>query len=242
MIRRNKRKVEIKQYYEYRIPMITNRIERLSNPDKKRMTIIGSVHGNEPVGYHALTEMLKNNEFDQYDNKLDFTIFPDSNEHGRLNNERNSLWGDINRSWPTTYDNPITSLIPPVKLMTPHIHNVDVVIDIHEAVGFSRCTHTLGNTLFISDPTKKDILQPIIDELNERTKDDKCDQWDIITCLPRVNGALDEYVAIIPEENRPLYILIEIPGQNDFQPLSKRIVTAKFLVHNIILTMDNLVQ
>lgn len=234
-------------YINKQIPIYSNRIESLSNNDEKyKVTIIGSVHGNEPVGYHALTDMINKEEFTQYYDNADFYIFAEPNEYGIKNNTRNSLWGDINRSWPKEYG-PLEEygkLIYPVKTMMPYINNVDLVIDIHEAVGYHRCQKSLGNTMYISDSSKKYLLQPIIDELNNKLKIENkiCDQWDIITELPPTlnnTGTLDEYINCIPNVNRPFYILIEIPGQNNIQPLEKRIKTAKFLIHNILSNLSN---
>lgn len=235
---------ELRRYYEDRhIHVISNRVERLTN--KYRVTLIGSVHGNEPAGHYALTDMSENNEFDQYDDNVDFFIFADPNEHGRKHNKRNSVWGDINRLWPKEYSLNNTDLVYPVQTMLPYINGMDVVVDIHEAVGYNRCQKSLGNTIYISDPDKKDIMQPIIDELNATLKNapgyNHCDQWDILTSLPSTIGALDEYVRVIPKDIRPLYILIEVPGQNNVQALEKRIRTIKFLIHNILLVLNNLV-
>jgi hypothetical protein len=256
------KKLELQKHYELKqIPVFTNRIERLSvqemtdldteieASDKYKVTLIGAVHGNEPVGYYALTEMIENNELVKYYDKTDFYIFTDPNEHGRKNNKRNSPWGDLNRLWPKEYG-PMDGLAYPVKVMMPFIHKVDLVVDIHEAFGYNRCQKSLGNTMYISDPSKKAILQPIIDELNNKLRNEwdhgaaPCDQWDILTELPKTLntlGTLDEYVAAIPKERRPFYILLEVPGQKDVQELDKRMRTTKFLLHNIISTLTNLV-
>lgn len=265
---KTKKRIELQQYYqlpENEMPLFTTRLERLTNDEvkelgneiersnKNKVTIIGAVHGNEPVGYYALTDMIEKDEFRQYYNDMDFFIFSDPNHHGRVNNIRNSPWGDINRLWPKEYG-PMEGLAHPVNVMLPYIDKVDLLIDVHEAVGYNRCQKSLGNTIYISDSSKKEILQPIIDELNIKLKNEwnhipeddsltKCDQWDIITKLPatlNTTGTLDEYIVAIPEEFRPFYVLIEIPGQNNVQNLDKRMRTAKFLIHNIISKLDKL--
>jgi hypothetical protein len=211
----------------------------MTTKNARRVTIIGSVHGNEPVGYYALSDMLDNNELNQYCNRTKFVIINDPNEHGRKHNKRNSLWGDINRKWPTTYES-VGQLIYPVRTMLPYVNTSDVVIDIHEAKGYNRCQKSLGNTIYISDATKKPMFQLIIDELNKKLKNEwsnnnnNCDQWDIITKLPRASGSLDEYVNIMPKDVRPCYVLIEVPGQNNIQNLARRIRTTKFLIHRIL--------
>ena len=87
-----------------------------------------------------------------------------------------------------------------------------------------------------------DIMQKIIDERNELNKKEEttnvCNYWDLLKELPdnmtEVGGPIDQFIATIPEEIRPTYILIEIPGQNNIQPIRERVELAKFFIHRIL--------
>lgn len=214
---------------------------------KPNVMLLGSIHGNEPAGHHALNSMIKDNEFDKRRDNSNFYVIANPNEYGIKNNKRNSPWGDLNRSFPREYgplfDNGLNTgsdTEHPIKIILPYINNANFIIDVHEAYGYYGCNNrSLGNTIYISDDKYKDEMQKIVNKLNDKLNYKvKCKKWTILTELPETNAntgiTLDEYIKIIPEDKRPLYILIEVAGQRDIQPLEKRVKITKFLINEFL--------
>jgi hypothetical protein len=225
------------------LPLTTNSSYIIEDTHVPNITIIGSMHGNEPAGHFAINSIIQNNELEKYSNIINFYLFNDPNEYGRLNNTRNSLWGDLNRLWPHKYnkDTNNNNYVYPIRVLLPYVQKADLVIDIHEAVGFNRCERSLGNTIYINKPSVYGLMQGIIDDrnvLNKNANMDDCNRWDLKTKLPN-NGTklgvpIDQYISTIPDEDRTTYILIEIPGQNNVQPLEERVGLAKYFIHKIM--------
>jgi hypothetical protein len=241
---RNVNNKQLRINYESKgLPLTTNSNSSIKDTHVPNITIIGSMHGNEPAGHYAINSIVHNNELEKYSNIVNFYLFNDPNEYGRLDNTRNSLWGDLNRLWPHKYNKNVNNenCVYPIRVLLPYVQKADLVIDIHEAVGFNRCERSLGNTIYINKPEVYGLMQGIIDErnaLNKNANMDDCNRWDLKTKLPdnstKLGVPIDQYISTIPNENRTTYILIEIPGQKDVQPLEERVELAKYFIHKIM--------
>lgn len=196
------------------------------------LLLIGGVHGNEQSGTIFLAGLKQ--QFDNNQQTLTNTrviILPYVNKCGFIMNLRNLLFFiDINRNFTDdTKSNINSKILKYVKM----IKDTDLIIDIHEGYDFHRInSNSIGSTLYASTNYALDIINAVYDPLNNSiTEPEK--KFKILTynsdliktntdkysLMNEIYGTLDYYAY----KNNINYILIEITGQNNKQPIELRI-------------------
>lgn len=195
-------------YYDY--GNINNRI---------KIGFVGSVHGNEPVGCHALSFLINTNYFSQIAKKQNIFIrvIPCVNKWGLKHNSRyqlNLLHPDINRNFNNQGSDDTSRQI--IKL----IKNMDWVIDIHEGYDFYLLNNqSVGSTLSPSYHLEsKNISDKMISAVNNTI----LDSYKKFTVLTNNSCRIKNTLACYRQHQNKKYILIEISGQNNIQPLELR--------------------
>jgi len=198
----------------------------------KTLLLIGGVHGNEQSGtifLLGLKQQLDNNEINIPNTRV--ILLPYVNKCGFIMNLRNLLFfTDINRNFT---DNTKSSINIKILKYVKMIKNSDLIIDIHEGYDFHRMNYnSIGSTLYASTEYANNIINAVYDPLNE-TIDDPNKKFKLLTYEPnlvnnnrdkyslmeKINGTLDYYTYI----NKINYILIEITGQKNKQPIELRL-------------------
>lgn len=177
-----------------------------------KIGFLGGVHGNEPAGYYALVRLAEQLKTKNLDCCVKIILLPNSS--GIILNSRRGMLYDINRSFQKTK---MGLLIQPKKI-ADFLSDCDIILDIHEAWSWNKIDNkSVGATLMPSNSAMEKISQEIIKELNKTIIDENkkyglspkkaCDIPRTLSCF-------------FKDKN---YILMEIPGQNNIQPLEVRI-------------------
>jgi len=237
-------------------PEIFTYIARQSNPlqlDDAKQTnlepnilIIGTTHGNEPVGYYAITKLmnlLNNKEILLLKGKL--TLIPVVNYCGFKNNTRNIfLFNDINRQ----YHGKTSSIINKTIMKT--CNDNDFILDFHEGWGFHKIDKSsIGSTI---TPNNTEISYKIAHDMRNninrsitssnkkfiiRTNDkillkENNEYSSRITVKGTLSHHIEEYSKNNTREKH--YILIETSGQNDIQPIDLRVDQAIIFIKTLL--------
>ena len=189
--------------------------------------LIGSVHGNEEAGTHALYDMIRNKSNNLNAFKGTIYIIPNPNPlgiqyHTRYAYSTNKGWYDLNRQ----YNNPHNEKNPVIQTILEYVHKSDLVLEFHEGYYFhsldpSSLGSTISPTNLVSNETIDAMEYAINQFIHEPHKkfqilrDDDCAIPTTLSCYCRKNK--------IP------YVLIEISGQNNIQPLPLRMEQVKTL-------------
>ena len=190
---------------------------------KKNYMLLGSVHGNEPVGHHVLKDLSRNHNYiskiehfrngnhplninNNKSNKSNI-ILHTPNKFGLFFNFRsafalNPFNTDINRNFiinnKTNYEK--NGKEPISNSIIKHIHeyNIDCIVDIHEAYHYNRVEHnSLGSTVTISknaSPSLKSIVTKMVDDVNTKASSLKNDQSKQFSIIERNNCGYDKDV------------------------------------------------
>ena len=190
---------------------------------------IGTTHGNEPAGYHALMDFLSKNP---KITKGKITIIPELNRCGRLCNFRNNPFGDydINRNYvPRKIGTPLNQQVINI------IKDADWVVDNHEGWGFHNLNqNSVGSGIYPGNTQKaKNLALQLTNTINKTLPNDY-HQFSSFN-LEAVTGSLRDYCNI---KNKH-YILIETSGINDIQPLKLRVDQQELLINEIINNLHN---
>lgn len=186
------------------------------------LTLIGSVHGNEPAGTLALRKLIQTSE-DKL-NKFPGTIIiiPEPNPLGILNNVRHATDPthgsiDINRTYGCVEPNcpGITNLIKQL------VHDSDLVVEFHEAYDFHQINKSsLGSCII---PTHHDITFKTSHNIVRNLNANIADPQKKFIILDRNSCEIPTSLSCYCESNDIPYILVEITGQLNKQPIDKRI-------------------
>jgi hypothetical protein len=162
-----------------------------------RVVLIAGQHGNEPAPSIAL-DRLANKFIKTSPPNMNLMIIPKANLAALLFNKRQIL-NDMNRSW-----------------FSDKKINADLVVDFHEGWGrHAENPKSLGQTIWFSDvELKNKIGHRLLELLNKDSPPNL--KWTLLDKIPDVGpGTLDTVCKS--------YILIETAGQNDIEPLERRI-------------------
>lgn len=200
-------------------------VYRFYNNSNKTVCIIGSVHGDEPIGTIVLNDLLQTNYFDNV--KYNCIVIPKPNIYGFKNNNRNAWtkktgWFDINRSFEE--NNSINRVLKECSVES------DLIVEFHEGWGFHKINpKSLGSSIL---PTHSEevLASVIVDNLNHTIinpnkhfsvlKDDAC----------AIKSSLSCYC-----DNRNIsHILVEITGQNNIQPVGLRYNQVMTILNTIL--------
>ena len=193
--------------------------------------LLGSVHGNEPTGQVFLTKLV-NGEY-QLPKELQrgkFIVIPRPNICGFILNTRyQRKWfnRDLNRNF--SENGPLDS--KSAKILEA-FKECDLIIDIHNGWGFYQINPpSVGSTLAATTSKTIQISQLATDEVNKTIQESKkkfvnlkyedCNIPNTLSCYMR-NSKRD-------------YILIEISGQNNIQPIELCVNQARILVETILM-------
>lgn len=182
----------------------------ISKSPTPKTLIIASTHGNEPAGYHALTQYLNTNPEIL---KGTLIIVPLVNTCGLFLNKRNNPAGnyDINRCYPNkTYLNTQLSKL---------VNKADYIFDLHEGYDFHKLNKSsVGSGIYPGNTMEAQHLANIlVESLNSTIQEDH--KKFVTYELSPIQGSLREYADSINKH----YILIETTGINHAQPLSIRV-------------------
>jgi len=186
----------------------------------KTIMLVGGVHGNEPSGAHALTNlcgMLDSGKVVLKRGKL--IIVPVANEWGINHYERGNgqfLNSDVNRNF--TESGPADDISAALAKLSK---GADLVFDFHEGWGYHKINpESIGSTITSSsDPAIQKLAQDTVELLNKDISNpgkkfthrvnDACDITTTLGCQVQRSGGK--------------YMLIETTGQNEIQSRAVRV-------------------
>ncbi len=178
--------------------------------------VLGATHGNEPAGYYAIKEYMDMlNKQDIILKKGRIIFVPAVNYCGlKFNSRYNPIYGDINRLYNIDKDMNVTN-----SFIIQLVKQSDFIIDFHEAYDFNKINKgSIGSTITtINTETSNDVAKFAISNLNADISEDY-KKFDIIQD-DRIKNTLRYYIS---KNEKKDYILVEITGQNDIQPLELR--------------------
>jgi predicted deacylase len=202
------------------------------------ITIIGTTHGNEQVGYYAIKELINRiNSKKIILKKGILYLIPVVNYCGFKMNTRNGLFFyDINRNYTTTSDNPIN------KTVLNFANKSDFTLDFHEGWGYHSISDSIGSTITPSKTNiSNEIAQSMMDNVNLTISNSKKKfiiRTDDAVLLKKSNykkktdidGTLSTYMN---SKNKD-YILIEITGQSLIQSMDLRVEQAMIFIKTVL--------
>gem|GEM_PF-4291929 len=104
--------------------------------------IAGGVHGNEPAGYEAAGE-VKNWRPD----RGTLVVLPEANTVGIEKNQRNSEFGDLNRTFPDEPGGAATNELAAAIWEEIMNYRPDFLLDLHEGVDYARSSSSVGQSV-----------------------------------------------------------------------------------------------
>lgn len=209
-------------------------IYETKNNNKLKIGILGGVHGNEPAGCVALTNLIESKYFENLAKRMDFVIIPCANPYGLKHNKRHQpdlLNPDLNRNFGSEDGD-----CPASKEILKCFKDCDLVLDFHEGWGFHKKTNdSIGSSI---NPTETKLSQMlaknavetlnsgIVDPLKQFTLilDDSCDIPTTLRCHFNKKGRN--------------YILIETTGQDNIQPIEIRTNQIKIILDSIFFALQ----
>lgn len=214
-----------------------------SNKPGPTILIVAGTHGNEPAASYYFTNLV-NSTFKPNRGKM--IIIPRVNDCAlKINMRSIPLIGDINRKY--YIDNKVngeTNKINEVNGETNRINkqiidiinsnNIDFVLDFHEGYDYHKINvKSFGSTIsYTFDKTgkAKDYGEIIVKKLNETINDEKKRFTLLDPNYKPIKGTLLEFLS----ELKISGILIETSGQNNIQPLQKRLEQIDLIFNTII--------
>jgi hypothetical protein len=192
--------------------------------------IIAGVHGNERSGPIELLELLKLGKLKKI-KKGKLKIVPCANVIGFERNLRwrDWLFSDLNRIFDSE-DSQVLKIID-------YLSECDVVIDFHEAWGWHLIdSNSTGNTIVpigCTDTAAKIVdavnSNPVISKINEENPNKKfIIGQKYVVC--KFTGTLSCWM----NNHRRKYMLIEVAGQNNIQPLEVRRIIVRTIIFKLL--------
>ena len=203
-----------------------------------KVLIIGGVHGNEPAPAYGIEEFLK-----KYKSKIhgNVTFLPRVNSEGILQNTRflpckSTLLinYDINRHF--KYNEEVNEF---QKNLIQIVDDHDFILDFHEAYDFHiKNSNSVGSAFLpannYQDIKKINFLQDLSIYLKKKIDMsilDKNKKFSVITNDKYdIKNTLRDYC----EKSNKLYILVEITGQEDKQPMELRKDQTKVILESFL--------
>jgi predicted deacylase len=201
------------------------------NNDGYKIGLIGGVHGNEPAGAVALSEIISGKW--ALPAIGEYIIIPEANKCGLLSSSRyqNTFTNrDLNRNFsesgPLDYN---------AQTVLSAFSDCDYIIDIHEGYAFHKQTpESVGSTL-TSTPGMRIITDNAVNTINKNINEN----WRKFTSLQE-NCDIKGTLSCLALHNNRNYVLIEVTGQNDIQPITLRVNQIKFLINNMLHQIYNI--
>lgn len=173
------------------------------------LLIIGGTHGDEPAPFHYLNQLKTDLKKTNINGKI--TIIPNVNKLGLWFQTRTLFSKDINREYFVVND-----------LIMNYVKTADIIIDMHEGVGFHRInSKTIGSTIF-GNNIPADLASQIIYNL-DKTVDYPHHRWSHI-------NVQDKPGTLSTKTKNKLYIVVET---TKLHPLSTRTKHLEIVVNTI---------
>ena len=209
-------------------------IYKFGTGEHPKIVLIGNVHGNEPCGGISLEQMLNDPIYVQKLNQFpgQLIVIPQPNPWGTKLNKREGydpVFGeiDINRTYTCNDTCPIIT-----NIIKSQVQDADLVVEFHEAYDFHKINKSsLGSCIIpTSNIDVNKLSDIIIDNLNYTISDPKKKFMRLIRNSCEISTTLACYC----ENNNIPYILVEITGQLNKQPLEKRVEQANIIRDTVI--------
>lgn len=201
-------------------------------PGAYKLALLAGVHGNEPAGAVALTNMINSGYFERAvaGKNLHITVIPRANPCGLKKNNRyqpNAFIPDINRNFGNEYG--IGTI---AKNIVSSFSNADMVIDFHEGWGWHlENNSSVGSCVLPTDTVfAKELGRYIVTKLNENIQLPS-KKFSLIT---KDYCSVETTLRCLMNKKERDYILIETTGQNDIQPLNIRTNQVKTVVDTVL--------
>ena len=215
--------------------------------------ILGGTHGNEPAGYYAINNLIKdldNNKIILKKGKL--ILIPSVNYCAlKLGIRFIPIIGDLNRKYPIVPNYNKSDCVITQQIIN-YSNESDFILDLHEGWGFNRTNKkSMGSTisptntkisfdiakillnninLTINDNNKKFVVladKKILSDNQNNIKDSN--NFDYSENI-NIKGSLRYYQQLLNKD----YILIETTGQHNIQHLDVRINQNNIFIKNIL--------
>jgi hypothetical protein len=194
------------------------------------LLLIAGTHGNEPGGTIGLEKII-NSHIKISKGKI--IIIPRVNKIGLFLGTRYGFNGffpiDYNRNYP---NNKLESVGDFVNYqIIKYVTTADFIVDFHEGWGFSKVEpQSMGSGIYPSNtPLAKTIGNKLLSVINN-TIHEQNKQFTINFDSPRIPNTLDAYT----NANNKNYVLIEISGQDNIQPIDLRAGQVILVVNTVV--------
>ncbi len=200
-----------------------------------KVVFISGVHGNENSGPLGLQKLIDGKYFNEFikDKCGLIKVIPIINEWGFQNKKRlrKTLWNsDINRSFLDDSQKEIRDIF--IQKILQSIEDVDFVIDFHEGWNFHTIQNqSLGSTISPGNTKQSQYLAKIIVNNLNRFIKDRQKKYIVLQRTCEIRNTLSCYIDKRTDKN---YILVEITGQDNIQPLSIRLEHVNIIVTTIL--------
>jgi len=208
---------------------LTKNFEINSNNPGPTILIVAGTHGNEPAASNYFSKLIK----DKIKiNRGKLIIIPRVNDCAlKLNMRSVPLIGDINRKY---YIDGETNGINEQIINIIKSNRIDFILDFHEGYDFHNYnSNSLGSTITYTDDKTgraKEIGKKLVEKINKTIEVDKKKFTLLDFNYKPIKGTLLEYLSQLNISG----ILIETSGQNNIQPLQKRLEQINLIFKNIL--------
>lgn len=197
------------------------------------LLMIGGTHGNEPAGTIGLEKFISANV---HLTRGKIIIVPRVNKIGLELGLRYGFNGfvpiDYNRNYPTSLQKSFSNSNSNINSQIINLVNKsDFILDIHEGWGWNIVNpESLSSGIYPSDTIEsKSIGLTIVKRINQTIIDNK-KKFTFSAKHEEIDGTLGVYC----KNTNKNYLLVEITGQNDIQPIELRVNQVIFII-NILL-------
>ncbi len=192
--------------------------------------LIGGVHGNEPAGAVAFSQLIDGQWVLPPSLQVGtYIIIPRANLCGLIKGVRyqsTQYNKDLNRNF--AEDGPLDNNS---QKILEAFRECDFIIDIHEGYAYHKTTpQSVGPTLAPTTPLSENIAENAVNAINQYILAD----YKKFTNLHYEDCAIKNTLSCYMRNRNRHYILIEISGQNDLQPMDLRVWQAKYLTEHIL--------
>lgn len=200
---------------------------------KFKLALLGGVHGNEPAGSIGLNKLISSGYFENMANKLNIhiVVIPDANPCGLKQNVRfqpDIIWPDINRNFGTEDGNGVVA-----QTIIKEFVDADLIVDFHEGWSWHQIdSNSVGSTVIPTKvPLAQEISKLIVSNIN-KTITEKKKQFLVLDKDP---CDIKSTLRCSMSKKNINYILVEISGQNNIQPIDVR-------TNQVVITINSIYE
>lgn len=189
------------------------------NKNTLKILLVAGVHGNEPAGSYALSDLIQDLKSKKFTTKHEIIIVPVVNTHGFTRNSRNSRGQDLNREF---YKN---SSIHEIRNLENLIlqFKPDLVLDFHEGWGWHKINKkSLGNTISPNNKTLYPLVKNLVNKINLNISDSR-KHFTAFSITGNLGACeIPNTLACYCRKNKINHILVETTGQKNIEKLEIR--------------------